>query len=41
VGGQIVAISVPAPSDRFRANEKRIVAALHAASETAPWTISS
>ena len=36
-GGHVVAISVPAPSDRFRANEKQIVAALRAAAARAPW----
>jgi IclR family acetate operon transcriptional repressor len=34
----IVAISVPAPTDRFQANEKRIVEALRSAAEAAPWT---
>jgi hypothetical protein len=28
---------VTAPSDRFRANEKQIVAALRAAAATVPW----
>ena len=37
VGGQIVAISVPAPTDRFLANEQRIVDALHAAANTPVW----
>jgi len=37
VGGQIVAISVPAPTDRFLANEQRIVDALHAAANTPAW----
>ena len=37
-GGQVVAISVPAPTDRFRFNEKRIVAALRAAADSAPWS---
>jgi IclR family transcriptional regulator, acetate operon repressor len=36
-GGNIVAISVPAPSDRFSANEKRIVAALRTAAKSAAW----
>ena len=31
-GGQIVAISVPAPTDRFQANEQAIVEALKASS---------
>jgi DNA-binding IclR family transcriptional regulator len=38
VGGHVVAISVPAPTDRFRANEKHIVAALRAAADAAPWS---
>ncbi|OBI82340.1 IclR family transcriptional regulator [Mycobacterium sp. E740] len=37
-GGHVVAISVPAPSDRFVAHEKRIVAALRAAAAAAPWS---
>jgi IclR family acetate operon transcriptional repressor len=37
-GGHIVAISVPAPTARFRANEKRIVTALRSAAEAAPWS---
>ena len=37
-GGHVVAISVPAPSERFRANEQQIVAALRSAAEAAPWT---
>jgi IclR family transcriptional regulator, acetate operon repressor len=37
-GGHIVAISVPAPTDRFRLNEKQIVAALRSAAEAAPWS---
>lgn len=37
-GGHVVAISVPAPTERFRANEKRIVTALHSAARTAPWS---
>jgi DNA-binding IclR family transcriptional regulator len=37
-GGHIVAISVPAPTERFRANEKQIVAALRSAAEAAPWS---
>ena len=37
-GGHIVAISVPAPTARFRANEKQIVAALQSAADNAPWT---
>jgi DNA-binding IclR family transcriptional regulator len=37
-GGQIVAISVPAPTERFVANEGRIVAALRAAAKSPVWT---
>jgi DNA-binding IclR family transcriptional regulator len=37
-GGHVVAISVPAPTDRFRANEKQTVAALRAAADAAPWS---
>jgi IclR family transcriptional regulator, acetate operon repressor len=37
-GGHIVAISVPAPTERFHANEKQIVAALRSAAKGAPWT---
>ncbi len=37
-GGHVIAISVPAPTDRFRANEKTIVAALRAAAAKAPWS---
>jgi len=37
-GGHIVAISVPAPTERFRANEEQIVAALRSAAEAAPWS---
>ncbi|ANW66840.1 IclR family transcriptional regulator [Mycobacterium sp. djl-10] len=36
-GGQVVAISVPAPSDRFRAREQVIVAALRAALKSARY----
>ncbi len=36
-GGHIVAISVPAPTERFIANEKRIVAALRAAAKSGAW----
>ncbi|AKK30148.1 IclR family transcriptional regulator [Mycobacterium sp. EPa45] len=36
-GGNIVAISVPAPTDRFNAHSERIVAALHAALESPVW----
>ncbi|UUO01858.1 helix-turn-helix domain-containing protein [Mycolicibacterium novocastrense] len=38
VGGHVVAISVPAPTERFVAHEERIVAALTAAAATAPWS---
>lgn len=38
VGGHIVAISVPAPTERFMANETNIVAALRAAIDSAPWS---
>jgi IclR family transcriptional regulator, acetate operon repressor len=37
-GGHIVAISVPAPTDRFVTNEKQIVAELRTAAEAAPWS---
>jgi len=33
----VVAISVPAPTDRFLAQQKRIVAALRAAAEAPVW----
>jgi DNA-binding IclR family transcriptional regulator len=36
-GGHVVAISVPAPTERFRTNEANIVAALRAAADAAPW----
>ena len=36
-GGHVVAISVPAPTDRFLAHEDEIVAALHAAAAAAVW----
>ncbi|RDH80372.1 IclR family transcriptional regulator [Mycolicibacterium moriokaense] len=35
--GHIIAISVPAPTERFIANEKRIVTALRAAAKAADW----
>lgn len=41
VGGHVVAISVPAPTERFRANQKQIVAALRKAAESAGWSRSS
>ncbi len=37
VGDNLVAISVPAPTERFREKEQRIVAALRAAGESAAW----
>jgi IclR family transcriptional regulator, acetate operon repressor len=37
-GGHVVAISVPAPTERFRANEKQIVAALRKAAKSAAWS---
>ena len=37
-GGNIVAISVPAPTVRFEANSDRIVAALYEALESPAWT---
>lgn len=36
-GGNIVAISVPAPTERFNAHSDRIVAALHAALASPVW----
>jgi DNA-binding IclR family transcriptional regulator len=36
-GGQVVAISVPAPTDRFNTGRDRIVAALREASTSAVW----
>lgn len=35
--GQVVAISVPAPSERFAAERERIVAALHRAAKARAW----
>lgn len=37
-GDNVVAISVPAPSERFREKEQRILAALRAAAESSAWT---
>ncbi len=37
-GGHVVAISVPAPTERFATHEDRIVSALKAAAATAPWS---
>ena len=36
-GGQVVAISVPAPSERFAVERERIVAALRRAAKSAEW----
>ncbi len=36
--GHILALSVPAPTDRFVANEKLIVAALRAVADSTAWT---
>ncbi len=38
VGDNVVAISVPAPSERFREKEARIIDALRAAAESPAWT---
>ena len=40
-GGHIVAVSVPAPTERFAANEKRIAAALRAAAKSPIWTLTT
>ncbi|MGD1284189.1 IclR family transcriptional regulator [Mycobacterium seoulense] len=37
MGDNLVAISVPAPTERFLEKEQRIVAALHAAAESPAW----
>ncbi|KKC04182.1 IclR family transcriptional regulator domain-containing protein, partial [Mycobacterium nebraskense] len=37
VGDNMVAISVPAPTERFLEKEQRIVAALRAAAESPAW----
>jgi IclR family transcriptional regulator, acetate operon repressor len=37
-GDNVVAISVPAPTDRFREKEQRIVTALRAAENSSAWT---
>lgn len=37
-GGHVVAISVPAPTERFVTHEERIVAALREAAASAPWS---
>jgi IclR family acetate operon transcriptional repressor len=38
VGDNVIAISVPAPTERFREKEQRIVSALRAAADSAAWT---
>ncbi len=38
VGGNVVAISVPAPTERFHEKEQRIVAALRTAADSPVWT---
>ncbi len=38
VGGNIVAISVPAPTERFNRHKDRIVAALHSALDATVWS---
>ncbi|WP_286171800.1 IclR family transcriptional regulator [Mycobacterium sp. BK086] len=38
IGGNIVAISVPAPTERFNSHRDRIVAALHAALASPVWS---
>ncbi|OBF48480.1 IclR family transcriptional regulator [Mycobacterium sp. 852002-50816_SCH5313054-b] len=38
VGDNVVAISVPAPTERFREKEGRIIDALRAAADSAAWT---
>ncbi|MEE6138367.1 IclR family transcriptional regulator [Mycobacterium sp. 050128] len=38
LGDNIVAISVPAPTERFREKEQRIVAALRTATDSPAWT---
>jgi DNA-binding IclR family transcriptional regulator len=38
LGDKVVAISVPAPTERFRDKERRIVAALRAAADSPAWT---
>jgi DNA-binding IclR family transcriptional regulator len=37
-GDNVVAISVPAPTERFRDKEQRIIAALRAAADSSAWT---
>jgi IclR family acetate operon transcriptional repressor len=38
VGDNVIAISVPAPTERFREKEQRIVSALRAAADSPAWT---
>lgn len=38
MGGNVVAVSVPAPTERFLNKEQRIVAALRAAAESPAWS---
>jgi len=38
VGDNVVAISVPAPTERFREKEQRIIAALRSAADSPAWT---
>lgn len=38
VGGSVVAISVPAPTERFLDKAEQITAALHAAAQSSAWT---
>ena len=38
VGDNVVAISVPAPTERFRDKEQRIIAALRTAADSPAWT---
>ena len=38
MGGNVIAISVPTPTERFSEKEKQIVAALRAAAESPVWT---
>jgi len=38
VGDNIVAISVPAPTERFLEKEQRIIAAVRTAADSPAWT---
>jgi IclR family transcriptional regulator, acetate operon repressor len=38
VGDNVIAISVPAPTERFRDKEQHIIAALRAAADSPAWT---